>query len=145
MLDGGDGAISGLGGAGQVSGDDSASFSGFGSYGIGAGGHWSLSGTNGLGAGQKLTVDGVLTVDGSLGEAAGAVIAIDAGGTLRFQSLGQALAGSIVNNGVLAVQGELTLTGPISGFGQAVVDGGTLAVLTAFSQRVAFADGSGVL
>ncbi|MGI8839947.1 MAG: hypothetical protein ACR2F8_04050 [Caulobacteraceae bacterium] len=146
VLAGGTGAVSGLGGAGQVSGTDSATFSGFGSYGIGAGGHWSLTGTNVLAAGQSLTVDGVLTVDGSLSEAAGAAIAIDPGGVLRFQAPGQTLAGSIVNNGLLAVQGtSLTVTGSVSGFGQAAIDDGTLGFTSFFSENVAFAGRSGVL
>ncbi|MEP6968637.1 MAG: hypothetical protein ABI906_11225, partial [Pseudomonadota bacterium] len=145
-LAGGTGVITGLGGSGQLTGDDSAVFSGFGSYGIDAGGVWSLSGTNALGAGQSLTVDGGLIVGGSLHEAAGATVTVDRGGALRFQGSGQTLAGSIVNQGLVAVRGTtLTITGPAGGDGRAQVTDGTLAVASALAGKVEFAGASAVL
>ncbi len=145
-LAGGTGVISGLGRNGKLSGDDGATFSGFGTYLIGAGGHWSLSGTNALGTRQSLTVDSGLIVEGSLREATGATVTIDHGGALRFQGSGQTLAGSIVNQGLIAVQRTtLAITGPVSGDGRAHIDDGTLAVASALTWNVAFTGVSGVL
>nr|MBA3811458.1 hypothetical protein [Caulobacteraceae bacterium] len=147
VLAGGTGVLTGLGGAGQLSGDVTAAFSGFGSYEIGGGARWSLSGTNALAAGQRLTVDGVATVGGALAEAAAATITVAAGGALKFVGgPAQSLAGAVVNNGQILVQGTtLALTGTVNGFGQARIDGGVLEALTVFEQNVAFVGGSGVL
>jgi hypothetical protein len=139
-------AKTGMSGAGQASGAVSASFAGFGSYVIGAGGAWSLLGVDALGDGQRLTIDGSLSVGASFTDAAGSLITIDKGGAVRFVGVDETLAGSIVNNGLLSVQAAaVTVTGSVSAFGTVRIDGGTFAAETAFSQAITFAGRSGVL
>ncbi len=74
-LDGGNGAlelasatgtISGLGGAGVLSGAVSGAFGDFGRYSIDAGGSWTLAGTNTVAAGKTLTDNGAVTNTGVL-------------------------------------------------------------------------------
>ena len=145
-LAGGTGVVTGLGGAGVVSGSASASFSGFDSYVFGPAGRWSLSGTSALGAGQDLTVDGSLTVADSIVVSAGAAITTGTGGALSLRGVDVMLGGSIVNDGQFAAQGTtVTISGAVTGFGRALIDQGTLAVTSAFSQDVTFSGKSGTL
>ena len=145
VLAGGSGVISNLGGEGQLSGDDSAAFAGFGAYTIGAGGHWSLSGTNALASGQALTVNGVLAVAGALTEATGALVAIGQSGVVNFEA-SSLLSGSLANSGLLSVKGAtLTLVGTVSGPGQVQIDDADLVATSAFSENVAFSGSSGLL
>jgi fibronectin-binding autotransporter adhesin len=84
------GTITGLGGAGTISGAEAMTFSGFGSYQLDAKGSWTLSGTNALTAGATLidaaalTNTGALTIAGTVSGSgtltfAGGTEAIDAG------------------------------------------------------------------
>jgi hypothetical protein len=145
-LGAGNGQIGGLGGAGQVSGDVVASFSGFGAYGVAAGGHWTLSGTNALGAGQSLAEDGVLDVASSLDEAQGASIDIGASGVLRFEGGASILAGGFVNSGLLATAGaSVEIDGAVGGFGKVAIQDGILSFESTFSQGVNFSGRTGQL
>jgi hypothetical protein len=96
----GSGTISRLGGTGVISGTDSATFAGFGSYVI-SGTGWTLAGSNTLSSGQSLTDTGVLAVNGSVSEAAGATIAVGSGDSLTFSGGGDNLAGTISGAGTV--------------------------------------------
>ncbi|MDQ2859650.1 MAG: hypothetical protein M3T55_02775, partial [Pseudomonadota bacterium] len=116
-LAGGRGTITGLGGAGVVSGSVSASFGGFAHYAIGAKGSWTLGGVNAIAADQSLTFDGALDVTGRLSLAATrGTLTVDAGGSVVFSGLNEALAGTIAGAGTVAftsgsvVFNESTLT-----------------------------------
>ncbi len=142
VLADGTGSISDLGGTtSRITGAVSATITGFGAYVIGAEGRWTLAGTNDLLAGQSLTINGVISVTGSLGEAPSAAITIGAGGSLRFAGVDASLDGSIVNGGLLSVRdGDLSLAGPVSGAGAVEIDFATLSVAS-FSQPVTFGSG----
>ena len=124
----------------MVSGGEALSFSGFGSYGLDAGGSWTLSGTNTLAAGQTLSDLGTLTLQGSLANAGtiaggrgGIGVIVAAGGALANATGARvsgyfdgvwaqgALAGALTNLGT--IQGAY-LDGVALAAGGAVVNGG---------------------
>jgi hypothetical protein len=102
------GTISALGGAGVLTGSDSASFAGFGSYIVGPKGSWTLAGANSLAAGQSLTDKAKLTITGSLAEAAGATAIFDTTFTENVAFTG--------STGKLVLSQSQGYTGTISGF-----------------------------
>lgn len=148
-LAGGTGDLSGLGAGGVISGTDSGAFSGFDGYVIGGGGHWTLTGAGALTSGQTLTVGGGLVVGagGQLSEASGATITVARHGNLRFGAASQTLSGSLVDDGLIAVQNgaALTLAGTVSGGGGVVVNDGLLQAEAAFNLAVTFARGGGTV
>jgi fibronectin-binding autotransporter adhesin len=120
-LDGGSGAISGLGATAIVSGAEVGTFSGVGSYAIDAGGAWTLAGTNVLAAGQTLTNAGTLSGTLGLGAASDRVV-LESGGVFA----------GVVNGG----HGSLELaaeSGTISGLGAtATVSGAEAGTFSGF-------------
>jgi hypothetical protein len=159
-LAGGSGTISGLGGAGLVSGTDSATFSGFGSYVLDSGDHWTIVGTNVIGANQSLTNMGGLNIHGSLSNQAGGIIAgtkgnliIDLGAAKvandgLIEAAGSALVkieSAVSNGGELeAAGGTMIVGGAVNGSGKAVIEAGVLEFDSTFTQNVSFT-GLGVL
>ena len=87
-----------------MSGTDSATFSGFGSYVIDSVG-WTLAGSNQLSKGQSLTDNGILTVTGSLGVSAGAIVLVGAGNDLTFRGGGDVIAGTLGGAGTISFVG----------------------------------------
>ncbi|MEO7027729.1 MAG: hypothetical protein ABI056_09270, partial [Caulobacteraceae bacterium] len=105
----GAGVVSGLGGAGQASGAVVATFAGFGSYIIGGGGHWTLTGANTLASGQSLTSLGALTITGAVTETAGATISAGPTGSIVFNGATDVLAGTIGGAGAVAFFGGVDI------------------------------------
>ena len=131
---GGNGAITGLGGAGTLSGATALSFGGFGSYAVDSGASWSLTGANSLKPGATLAVFGALSLagtlynSGSVSGAAGSTLALNngdlIGGLLQsatpvgVNGTGNILdgtSGALINNSMLVVSNGsgLTLQGMI--------------------------------
>ena len=139
------GTVAGLGGRALLTGSDSAQFSGFGAYEFGPG-VFDLGGASRLAAGQSLTIDSVLSVDGSLSTASNAAITVDDGGVLAFTGPAKTLAALVTNNGVFETQGaRVTVDATLNGDGIAVIDGGSLYFGAGFEEGVVFTGKSGVL
>jgi hypothetical protein len=133
----GTGLVKQLGGHGTLSGAATMTFSGFGAYEIDAGGKWTLTGKATLGAGQSLSVSGVLVDNGALTNA-GTVVALKPGDVR--------LARAVANAGVLeALGGVMTLDGPVTGTGSAQIGGGRLIADARFNEAVSFVGGGGQL
>ncbi len=152
----GTGAITGLGAGGRVSGAETLSFSGFGSYLLDAGSAWKLVGGNVLGGAQSLTtaasldLAGALTGTGTFDVAGGvttvaaaAVIGVrnwsETGGTISFgESLAykgffrQAAGASIVlaSGERLTLSAAALLDGSITGAGSMLIGSGVVGGLS---------------
>jgi hypothetical protein len=102
-----------------------SAFSGFGSYQVDAGGIWVLSGTT--------------AADATVSIAAKSVVQGAVGSSLTLQ-------GAVTNDGALEpYRGDLTVDGALTGTGRVVINGGTAAFLSSFSQSVQFGAGGGEL
>jgi len=115
-LAGGKGTITGLGATGTLSGAEMMTFSGFGALDLDSPSSWTLTGVNALA--------GPLTNAGDLIVGDKSVLTVE---------------GSVDNNGVLEItRGHVRLEGAVTGHGTALINGGTLAAGSAFSQGVTF-------
>lgn len=104
-LAGGMGTLTGLGGMGVISGAASATFTNFGSYVVDAGASWRLGGTSALLVDKRLTNAGTVVV-----------------------------AGTLVDQGVLANTGQITIVDAATLQGQGTItNSGTIALLSAGS------------
>ena len=127
----GTGTLSGVGGTGTVSGAEALTFAGFGSYVIDTGSAWTLTGSDSLASGQKLTIGGALTNLGALADHAGNALVLAAGGALTN---GSATATTALISGQFGVFAQ---SAPAT-----VVNFGTIDASE--SQGVDFADGGAV-
>ena len=110
------GTIAGLGGTGTLSGAEAVTFSGFGGYQIDAGGTWTLSGANTLGAGDHFTDNAGMTL------AVGASLTVNNTATAQF-------AGAVINDGVIAAVSTGGLTDlKVLGPGATLTGGGTVTL-----------------
>jgi hypothetical protein len=128
-LAGGSDTISGLGGAGVITGSTSTSFSGFGAYVVDAGADLTLTGTNALATGQSLESAGALVNTGTLaGPAASGYGVTLLGGSLTNGSAADTTALITGDrSGVYAVVGT-TVTVTNFGMIQALGAGNTVGV-----------------
>jgi hypothetical protein len=128
-------SISGIGGAGAISGGLAMTFSGFGTYQLDAGGHVTLRGTNTLGIGKTLVDDGALSVAGTLnqlgrvtvgnGEASANLTVLPS----RVWNLDGALVyGGAASSERITIFGTLANTAGLSEVGVAIHDNGVISV-----------------
>jgi hypothetical protein len=138
--------ITGLGGAGQLSGALTASFSGFGTYLIDPGVTISLSGSSTIAQGHTLTNDGPLTI------ASGATLkdygVVELGGAL---TLGGAIVGysgagvDLLAGGVITLGGSIGGGGGLSGTGGSSYQGGAGAAGVSGSSAGTITSNSGAI
>ena len=124
------GVITGLGAQGTISGGESMTFSGFGAYQIDAGGSWTLSGANAIGAGKTLTNAGAIAGVVALTSASARLIAragssitstaTGGGGTLEVASGSGTITGL---GGTGTISGGEAMT--FAGFGSYQLDVGS--------------------
>jgi hypothetical protein len=143
LAGGGAGTISGLGATGKLAGAVDASFSGFGSYEIAAGGAWTLVGSNSLNAGSVLVDEGrlvnrgALTLAGTLSIASSGVFQLAAGNV----SAGAGDVTRIVDDGLMiknAGAGTITV-------GARTIDDGVVEVATGTLDFTSHLLGTGML
>jgi hypothetical protein len=135
-LAGGSGTITGLGATGTLSGAAAMTFKGFGSYTIDAGGAWTLTGANKLGAGQALTVAGLLIDNGTVSGAGAAGVTLSAGGSVDNAAAASLISGTI---GVYAGAGGAAT---VTTFGTIKGTGGTAVQFASASDRLIAEAGS---
>jgi hypothetical protein len=139
-LAGGTGTLSGLGTTAILSGAASGRLNGFATYDIGGGANWTLIGPSRLDKNEKLIVlaGGTAAATGSMTNA-GLIEALGSGARLTLAA--------VANTGTLlaATGGELIAGGAVTGTGVGQVNGGTLDVVKAFHENVAFTGSTGVL
>jgi hypothetical protein len=138
--------ITGMGGAGKMTGATSASFSGFGTYIVDTGADLTLTGANALTTGQSLTVTGALVNTGAISGAGtlalnGGTATFDAGTSLTVSHVSQS-AGTVTSadptlsyagvwdqtGGTLSVSSgdKITFTGTGNSFSGTLAGAGTI-------------------